>query len=122
MSVEQVAARLDERFRLLTRGGRTAVPRQPTLQGAIDWSYELLVPTERELFDVLGVFAGDFDQATEPKSTLGGKRSVTVHVSPPGFVGVSTAPHCLGGSPHLRILRVNKVHGRTPSSGGLRRG
>jgi len=61
MSVEQIAARLDERFRLLTRGGRTAVPRQQTLQGAIDWSYELLAAAERELFDVLGVFAGDFD-------------------------------------------------------------
>jgi predicted ATPase len=61
MSVEQIASRLDERFRLLTRGGRTAVPRQQTLQGAIDWSYELLAAAERELFDVLGVFAGDFD-------------------------------------------------------------
>ena len=50
--------------------------------------------------------------AAEPKSTFRGQRSVTVHLSPPGFVGVSTAPHCLEGSPHLRILRVNKVHGQ----------
>ena len=63
MSVEQIADRLDERFRLLTRGGRTAVARQQTLQGAIDWSYELLSDDERELFDGLGVFAGDFDLA-----------------------------------------------------------
>jgi predicted ATPase/class 3 adenylate cyclase len=61
MSVEQIASRLDERFRLLTRGGRGAVPRQQTLQGAIDWSYELLAPAEQSLFEVLGVFAGDFD-------------------------------------------------------------
>jgi predicted ATPase len=61
MSVEQIAAHLNERFRLLTRGGRTAVPRQQTLQGAIDWSYELLTPAERDLFDLLGVFAGNFD-------------------------------------------------------------
>jgi predicted ATPase/class 3 adenylate cyclase len=61
MSVQQIGARLDERFRLLTRGGRTAVARQQTLQGAIDWSYELLAPDERALFDLLGVFAGDFD-------------------------------------------------------------
>jgi predicted ATPase len=61
MSVEQIASHLDERFRLLTRGARTAVPRQQTLQGAIDWSYELLGPAERELFDTLGVFAGGFD-------------------------------------------------------------
>jgi predicted ATPase len=63
MSVEQIASHLDERFRLLTRGARTAVPRQQTLQGAIDWSYELLGPPERELFDLLGVFAGGFDVA-----------------------------------------------------------
>ena len=63
MSVDQIAARLDERFRLLTRGGRTAVARQQTLQGAVDWSYELLSASERELFDSLGVFAGDFELA-----------------------------------------------------------
>jgi predicted ATPase len=61
LSVEQIAAHLDERFRLLTRGGRTAVARQQTLQGAIDWSYELLSQAERELFGTLGVFAGEFD-------------------------------------------------------------
>jgi predicted ATPase len=63
MSVEQLASRLDERFRLLTRGGRGAVPRQQTLEGAIEWSYELLAPAEQALFDVLGVFAGEFDLA-----------------------------------------------------------
>ena len=63
LSVDQIAAHLDERFRLLTRGGRTAVPRQQTLRGAIDWSYDLLAGPERSLFDTLGVFAGDFDLA-----------------------------------------------------------
>ena len=63
LSVDEIAARLDERFRLLTRGGRTAVARQQTLRGAIDWSYELLAPPERSVFDSLGVFAGDFDLA-----------------------------------------------------------
>jgi predicted ATPase/class 3 adenylate cyclase len=61
LSVDQIAAHLDERFRLLTRGGRTAVARQQTLQGAIDWSYELLGARERDLFSTLGVFAGEFD-------------------------------------------------------------
>jgi hypothetical protein len=63
LSVDQIAAHLDERFRLLTRGGRTAVARQQTLQGAIDWSYELLAAAERALFETLGVFAGEFDLA-----------------------------------------------------------
>ncbi len=61
LSVDQIAARLDERFRLLTGGGRTAVPRQQTLEGAIGWSYDLLTAAERSLFDILGVFAGEFD-------------------------------------------------------------
>jgi predicted ATPase/class 3 adenylate cyclase len=63
LSVDQIAAHLDQRFRLLTRGGRTAVPRQQTLRGAIDWSYELLAAPERSLLDTLGVFAGEFDLA-----------------------------------------------------------
>jgi predicted ATPase len=61
LSVDQIAAHLDERFRLLTRGGRTAVARQQTLQGAIDWSYDLLSREERDLFDGLAVFAREFD-------------------------------------------------------------
>jgi predicted ATPase len=61
LSVDQIAARLDERFQLLTRGGRTAVARQQTLEGAIGWSYDLLTAAERSLFDTLGVFAGEFD-------------------------------------------------------------
>ncbi len=54
MSIEQIAARLDERFRLLTRSGRIAVPRQQTLQGAIDWSYELLAPPNASCLISLG--------------------------------------------------------------------
>jgi hypothetical protein len=50
VSVDQIAAHLDERFRLLTRGGRTAVPRQQTLEGAIGWSYDLLTAPERSLW------------------------------------------------------------------------
>ena len=61
LSVGQIAAHLDDRFRLLTGGGRTAVPRQQTLQGAIGWSYDLLTDAERSLFDTLGVFAGEFE-------------------------------------------------------------
>jgi predicted ATPase/class 3 adenylate cyclase len=58
MSVEQIAARLDDRFRLLTGGARTALPRQQTLRALIDWSYDLLDQTERLLLQRLSVFAG----------------------------------------------------------------
>jgi len=57
-SAEQIAARLDDRFRLLTGGSRTALPRQQTLRALIDWSYELLSPPERSLLRRLSVFAG----------------------------------------------------------------
>ena len=58
LSPEQIAARLDDRFRLLTAGSRTALPRQRTLRGAIDWSYGLLPGPERLLLRRLAVFAG----------------------------------------------------------------
>ncbi len=58
LSVEQIAARLDNAFRLLTGGRRTALPRHQTLQALIDWSYDLLTPSERILFQRLAVFAG----------------------------------------------------------------
>ena len=58
LSVEQIAARLDDRFRLLTRGSRNALPRQQTLRTLIDWSYDLLSDEERALMRRLSVFAG----------------------------------------------------------------
>jgi non-specific serine/threonine protein kinase len=58
LTVEQIATRLDDRFRLLTGGGRTAVPRQQTLQATIDWSHALLTEPERVLFRRLAVFVG----------------------------------------------------------------
>lgn len=60
LPVAQIAVRLNDRFRLLTEGSRTALPRQQTLRALIDWSYDLLSPHERELFHRLSVFAGGF--------------------------------------------------------------
>jgi predicted ATPase/class 3 adenylate cyclase len=56
-----IAALLDERFRLLTGGRRTAVERHQTLRATVDWSYSLLDERDRFVFDRLGVFAGSFD-------------------------------------------------------------
>ena len=58
MPLEQIEARLDSRFRLLTGGSRTALPRQQTLRALIDWSYDLLDDQERALLCRLSVFAG----------------------------------------------------------------
>ena len=56
--LEQITARLDDRFRLLTGGRRTALRRQQTLAAAIDWSHALLTEPERVLFRWLAIFAG----------------------------------------------------------------
>jgi len=53
-----VAERLDDRFRLLSRGARTALPRQQTLRAVVDWSYDLLFSDERRLFARLAAFTG----------------------------------------------------------------
>jgi predicted ATPase/DNA-binding SARP family transcriptional activator len=58
LSVEELAARLEDRFRLLTQGSRTALPRQQTLQATLDWSYGLLSERERTLLRRLSVFVG----------------------------------------------------------------
>jgi predicted ATPase/DNA-binding SARP family transcriptional activator len=53
-----LAERLDDRFRLLSRGARTALPRQQTLRAVVDWSYDLLFSDERRLFARLAAFTG----------------------------------------------------------------
>lgn len=58
LHVEQIAARLEDRFRLLTGGSRTALPRHQTLRALIDWSYDLLSEPEQALLRRLSVFAG----------------------------------------------------------------
>lgn len=72
LSVAEIAARLDDRFSLLTAGSRTAIPRHQTLRATIDWSYELLTEPERILFRRLAVFAGGFSlDAAETVSSHG---------------------------------------------------
>jgi predicted ATPase/DNA-binding SARP family transcriptional activator len=58
MSVDQLAHRLDDRFRLLTGGSRTALPRHKTLRAVVDWSWELLTDAERTVLRRLSVFSG----------------------------------------------------------------
>ncbi len=60
LSIEQINARLDDRFRLLTGGNRTALPRQQTLRATLDWSYDLLAGDERVVLRRLAVFPGSF--------------------------------------------------------------
>jgi predicted ATPase/class 3 adenylate cyclase len=61
LSVEQIANRLDNAFQLLTGGSSSALPHHRTLKALIDWSYDLLTPTERTILLRLSVFAGGWD-------------------------------------------------------------
>ncbi|MEU1519348.1 BTAD domain-containing putative transcriptional regulator [Streptomyces sp. NPDC005811] len=61
LTPRQIADRLDDRFRLLTSGSRTLLPRQQTLRAVVDWSWDLLDEAERTLLRELSVFAGGWD-------------------------------------------------------------
>ncbi len=81
LSADEIAQGLGDRFRLLTGGRRTAVPRQRTLQALIDWSWDLLEDDDRRLLRRLAVFAGGW--------TLESATAVTVdHPADPGSDGM----------------------------------
>ena len=79
LPVQDIAARLDERFNLLTTGDRVALPRHQTLRAMIDGSYNLLSPAEQRLLCRLSVFAGGF--------TLEAAESVCAGEGGPGTSG-----------------------------------
>ena len=80
LTPRQIADRLDDRFRLLTSGSRTVLPRQQTLRAVVDWSWDLLDEAERAVLRRLSVFAGGCDLAAaeavcaDPASTARGGR------------------------------------------------
>lgn len=63
LTPRQIADRLDDRFRLLTAGSRTVLPRQQTLRAVVDWSWDLLDERERTVLREVSVFAGGWDLA-----------------------------------------------------------
>ena len=79
IGLQGVADRLDDRFRLLTRGARTALPRQQTLRATLDWSYGLLGEAQRLLLQRLSVFAGPFTLSAA--QAVGGTASLSSEMS-----------------------------------------
>ncbi|MEV6372374.1 AfsR/SARP family transcriptional regulator [Micromonospora musae] len=73
MTAAQVAARLDDRFRLLTGGSRTALPRHQTLRAVVDWSWDLLDAAEQALWRRLAVFTGGVTAETVERVCAGGE-------------------------------------------------
>ena len=79
LSVKDIAAGLDDRFRLLAGGSRTALARQRTLEASVQWSYELTSAEERAVLRRLSVFQGDFDlNAAERVAAAGDVDEVAV--------------------------------------------
>jgi predicted ATPase/transcriptional regulator with XRE-family HTH domain len=88
LSVEQIAVRLDQRFRLLTGGSRAGLPRHQTLAAIVDWSYNLLSLPERVLFDRLAVFAGGF--TLDGAETVAGDIDERAGSCPPSATSLAT--------------------------------
>jgi predicted ATPase/class 3 adenylate cyclase len=108
-SSEQIAKRLDNRFKLLTGGSRTALPRQQTLRALIDWSYELLSEDERALLRRLSVFAGGW--TFEAAETICNNVDVFEHL--PQLVNKSlVVMKDEGNEPRYFLLETIRQYGR----------
>ncbi|MEU9193986.1 BTAD domain-containing putative transcriptional regulator [Streptomyces hundungensis] len=84
LTPRQIADRLDDRFRLLTNGSRTVLPRQQTLRAVVDWSWDLLEEPERAVLGRLAVFAGGCD--------LAAAEAVCAEAGPPAEVATLVCP------------------------------
>jgi predicted ATPase/class 3 adenylate cyclase/DNA-binding CsgD family transcriptional regulator len=108
LSASEISARLDQRFRLLTTGNRTALPRHQTLRALIDWSYDLLSLEERSVFDRLSVFAGGWTlDAAEAVAAGGGVAEWQVLDLLAALVGKSLVQaEVIRGSTRYRLLET----------------
>ncbi|HVG95668.1 MAG TPA: tetratricopeptide repeat protein [Chloroflexota bacterium] len=97
LAVEQIAARLDDRFRLLVGGSRTALPRHRTLAATLDWSYQLLAPAERALLRRLTVFAGGWTLDAAEAVGADAPEGAGAREGPPGPVGALAVIDLLTG-------------------------
>ena len=104
LGVQQVAARLHDRFNLLTKGFRTALPRHQTLLAALDWSYELLSDAEARVLRHLALFNGDFS-LDAVAAVMGSLDAVSVADNLAGLVVKSlVAADFQAGDDHYRLL------------------
>jgi predicted ATPase/DNA-binding CsgD family transcriptional regulator len=110
-SPAELVEHLDQRFGLLSTGARTALPRQRTLRGTIDWSYELLDDDERALFDRLGVFPADFDfEAAHAVCGPDGSRDAAVITLLPRLVDKSLVSTAGGRTRRYRLLESIRAY------------
>lgn len=107
LSPPKIAALLDDRFKFLTTGRRTALPRQQTLRATLDWSYDLLPDDEAWLLRQLGIFAGEFQ--LDAVIAVAGDGDVTGQLA--RLVAKSLVlADIRGDSPHYRLLDTTRAY------------
>ncbi|WP_342731593.1 winged helix-turn-helix domain-containing protein [Bradyrhizobium sp. B117] len=109
LSPPKIAALLDDRFKFLTTGRRTALPRQQTLRATLDWSYDLLPEDEAWLLRQLGIFAGEFQLDAVIAVAGAGIGDVTGQLT--RLVAKSLVlADIRGDSPHYRLLDTTRAY------------
>ena len=120
MTVDQLAARLDDRFRLLTGGSRTAVARHRTLRAVVEWSWDLLTPDERQVAERFSVFPGGASAAAALAVSL--PNASTVHEAEDALAALSDKSLIYvvsdnQGEPRYRMLETLREYGAERLSG-----
>ncbi|MEU0728569.1 BTAD domain-containing putative transcriptional regulator [Streptomyces sp. NPDC006140] len=108
LTPRQIADRLDDRFRLLTSGSRTVLPRQQTLRAVVDWSWDLLDEAERRVLCELSVFAGGWDLAAA-EAVCGGPAAELLGALVDKSLVVA-APCARDGSGGMRYRMLETIH------------
>ncbi|GAA2192294.1 ATP-binding protein [Streptomyces bangladeshensis] len=108
LTPRQIADRLDDRFRLLTSGSRTALPRQQTLRAVVDWSWELLDERERTVLCEVSVFAGGWDLAAAEAVCTGPAADLIGALVDKSLV--VAAPDGTGSGTGMRYRMLETIH------------
>ncbi|MHB9759830.1 BTAD domain-containing putative transcriptional regulator [Streptomyces sp. BYX5S] len=107
LTPRQIADRLDDRFRLLTGGSRTVLPRQQTLRAVVDWSWDLLDKKERGTLCELSVFAGGWDlEAAEAVCSADGVADVIGSLLDKSLLVAAAQQEQRGGGMRYRMLET----------------
>jgi len=114
LPVKSLAEKLDDRFRILTRGVRSALPRQQTMRAAIDWSYDLLAAREQQVFERLSVFPGACSLGPATAVCAGGEAAeADVFDVLSSLVDKSLLlPDFDGSQPRYRLLESSREYAR----------
>ncbi|ANS66246.1 transcriptional regulator [Streptomyces lincolnensis] len=108
LTPRQIADRLDDRFRLLTTGSRTVLPRQQTLRAVVDWSWDLLEERERTVLREVSVFAGGWDLAAAEAVCTGPVADLLGALVDKSLI--VAAPCARGGGDGMRYRMLETIH------------